>query len=395
MTKIAVIGGGISGLVLTHRLLELKKEKNADFEIVLFEAGTRLGGVFETEKKDGFILEKGPEAFLSDRPAILDLCERLGLKEELIHTNPKHRNCLVVQKGRLVEWSRGFDPAEQSNSWLFLRGRTEPPRYKLFLSFRNGMEELAQALIHKIPPQIFSLSRRVQEIFFDATKQKWTLTFSSGEKEEVDVVCLTAPAKSSAGMLRKFSTGLSEKLGQISYESVASLNLAYRLEDIENPLQAFGFVVPAPVVGPGPASENLPFMACTFVHRKFEHRAPEGFALLRAFVGGAWGKKCFEKNDYEIKESVHQGLSTLLGIRREPYFSILKRYPDSMVQYRLNHLELVSEIEASLRKINGLFLCGSSYRGVGIPDCIEGAENTAERIYETLLLPPIRKFQRS
>ena len=106
--KIAVLGGGISGLVCVHRLLELKKERSGDFEIQLFEAASRLGGTIRTEKKDGFILENGPDSFISEKPAALNLCRRLGIESEIIVTKNENRKTFVLRNKTLIAIPEGF-----------------------------------------------------------------------------------------------------------------------------------------------------------------------------------------------------------------------------------------------------------------------------------------------
>ena len=103
--------------------------------------------------------------------------------------------------------------------------------------------------------------------------------------------------------------------------------------------------------------------------------------MLRAFVGGAFGKKTFEKDDADLIGSVQQELSQLLEIRNKPLFSVVSRYPRSMVQYGVNHLELVRLIEEDLKIFEGLFLTGSAYRGVGIPDCVHDAETQTQALW--------------
>ena len=106
--SIAVIGGGVSGLACVHRLLEIQKQTGQNFQIDLLEAGARLGGIVETEKRDGFLLEKGPDAFLREKPWALDLAGRLGLEGELIGTREIGRGSSIVQKGNLVPIPQGF-----------------------------------------------------------------------------------------------------------------------------------------------------------------------------------------------------------------------------------------------------------------------------------------------
>src|ERR1700675_4544203 len=106
--RIIVIGGGISGLAAAHRLLELSQENNFGLEILLLEAGPRLGGSIHTDRVGGVLVEAGPDSFISEKPWALQLCERLGLGSRLISTNPTRQSVLVVYHGRLEPLPDGF-----------------------------------------------------------------------------------------------------------------------------------------------------------------------------------------------------------------------------------------------------------------------------------------------
>ncbi len=106
--RVAVIGGGISGLAAAHRLLELARDAGQPLELRLFEAGDRLGGVIRTEREAGCVIEAGPDSFLSEKPAALRLCERLGLVDALVGTREEFRRTYVVRAGRLHALPDGF-----------------------------------------------------------------------------------------------------------------------------------------------------------------------------------------------------------------------------------------------------------------------------------------------
>src|SRR4029450_7767648 len=99
--RIAIIGGGISGLAAARRLTELAKAHQKPVEIILFEASDRLGGTIQTEHRDGFLLERGPDSFISEKPEAVALAQRLGIESRLIQTNETHRRSFIVRKGRL------------------------------------------------------------------------------------------------------------------------------------------------------------------------------------------------------------------------------------------------------------------------------------------------------
>jgi len=465
--RVAVVGGGVAGLAGAYRLLELKKEKKADLEMLLFERSGRVGGVIGTEKRDGFILEKGPDAFISEKPGCLELCRRLGIESEIIGTKDENRKSFVARGERLIPVPEGFyliaptrigsflaspllslpgklrvmlEPfvpkrVEESDESIgsFIRrrfgsealekvgqamlagiytgdpnflslsatmprfsqlekkygsvirglraaarekngalGAASGPRYSLFLSFKNGMRTLTDEIAKRLPVGSVKLNSEINQIAYDPPAKKWRLVMKSGPVEWADVVCVTSPAKSAAGLLGQAARGLSEKLAAISYESVATINFAHRGADIAHRLDGFGFVVPK--------MEKRATIACSFSSQKFDGRAPKGFTLLRAFVGGVFGREYLDLEDADLINMVENELKAFLGLNGKPLFTYLSRYPTSMPQYGVGHENLVKEIREELKKWPGLFLTGAAYRGVGIPDCITDAEAQAEAI---------------
>ena len=106
--RIAVIGGGISGLAAAHRLVELSRAHGLPIDLRLLEARARLGGVIDTERAGGFVIEAGPDSFLSEKPAALRLCERLGIAARLVGTREEFRRTYVVRGGTLQPLPDGF-----------------------------------------------------------------------------------------------------------------------------------------------------------------------------------------------------------------------------------------------------------------------------------------------
>ena len=106
--RFVVVGGGISGLAAAHRLLEVSAAKRSPIDLILVEARDRLGGTIATEQADGYLIEGGPDSFLTEKPWGLALCDRLGLTQRLIPTRETHRRTFVVHHGRLVPLPDGF-----------------------------------------------------------------------------------------------------------------------------------------------------------------------------------------------------------------------------------------------------------------------------------------------
>ncbi len=111
--RVAVIGGGISGLAAAHRLCEL----SPSLRITLFESKNRLGGVLWTVRQDGFLIEWGADNFITNVPWGLDLCRRIGFAEQLAQTTSEHRHAFVVRRGRLHKIPEGFIIMAPSRVW--------------------------------------------------------------------------------------------------------------------------------------------------------------------------------------------------------------------------------------------------------------------------------------
>jgi oxygen-dependent protoporphyrinogen oxidase len=161
---------------------------------------------------------------------------------------------------------------------------------------------------------------------------------------------------------------------EIPYASSATINLAYKRDDIPHPLDGFGFVVPF--------IEKRTVMACTFSSVKFSNRAPAGSVLLRAFVGGALQPELVELADDELVASVRRDLGVLLGVERAPMFAEVSKWERSMPQYFVGHLARVGNIATRVERLPGLALAGNAFNGPGIPDCIRSGESAADKLID-------------
>jgi protoporphyrinogen/coproporphyrinogen III oxidase len=133
--RIAIIGGGISGLAAAHRLREMLPRA----EIELFETADRLGGVLHTVKRSGFLIEQAADNFLIKPSAGIELCRRLGMAEELLTTDESRRRAFVVRSGKLIPVPEGFFLMSPRRLWPLL---TSP-----LLSFAGKLRLLAEPFI--------------------------------------------------------------------------------------------------------------------------------------------------------------------------------------------------------------------------------------------------------
>ena len=103
---------------------------------------------------------------------------------------------------------------------------------------------------------------------------------------------------------------------------------------------------------------------------------------MRVFLGGVFHRAIFQLSDSQIEQLVREELKDLLGIHAKPILISVRRYPSSMPQYLVGHLDRVASLEKNLLRYPGLYLAGNACRGVGIPDCIRAAEEAAGQIVQ-------------
>lgn len=466
--RVAVIGGGISGLAAAHRLIEL----DPHCHLALYERRPRLGGALWTKHEEGYQVEQGVDNFITTLPWGLDLCRRLGLEDQLVQTNPKLRKTYVVRNGRLHKLPDGFLMMAPTRMWplaatpilsplgklrcaleyflpaqahetdesvaTFVRRRlgreayerlVEPlvsavyaadleklsieatlprfrhmerdhgsvvramrrqmkqrkregqsgvesgPRFSMFVTLRQGLSSLVNAIIDRLPDDASRPGVAVDRL--ERHDGQWRVWTSDGETaaakhEDFDSVIMAAPSHVAADLLRPHDASLADDLATITHSGTAILTFAFDRKQISHPLDGMGIVVPG--------VEKSPILACSLSSQKYVHRAPEGKVLLRVFVGGSRYPEMAEMAEEELRPRVISDLAKLLGIDGQPLYASLARWPRTMPQYHVGHKELVERIESRAAGLPDFALCGNAYHGVGIPDCVHTAERAAERI---------------
>jgi len=479
--RVAIIGGGISGLAAAFRLRELTAARELPLEVTIFERGLRLGGALDTIRRDGFVMETGADSFLSEKPAATKLAERLGIAAELIGTQEQFRKTFVVRGCRLVEIPEGFSllaptwfgPVMKSPLFsaqgklrmliepliprrhattdeslgAFVRRRlghevlervaqplaggiytadpellsigatlprfvelerrygsvirglraaartrnaeargTSGARWSLFLGFQDGIRTLVDSLAGRLEESIrygaelVALTRTHETgDAGDSTASSWRLKFRDGSNFDADAIVCAAPALAIAPLMQPIDAELATMLSAIKYASAATVNLAFRTADFPQPPAAFGFVVPV--------AERRRIIAGSFSSLKFAGRSPAGMILARVFMGGALQTEIMDLDDPAMIAAARDEFASLLGVTAEPALTCVRRWPDSMPQYAVGHLDRVAKIERAVAALPGLFLAGAYLRGVGIPDCIAGGERAAETTFSHLLPP--------
>lgn len=260
-----------------------------------------------------------------------------------------------------------------------IKNKSNATRYNQFVSFRGGMRELVDALSSSLPEGVIQLNKSVTRI--EPIGNTWQIVTNNNESINADGVVIAIPAIHAADLIKGFDPLLGEYLSQIQYASSIVVNLLYRRENISQPLNAVGFVVPK--------TQGLPITACSFSSLKFTGRAPTETLLLRCFMGEDINKEIYNKDDSWLCDTTHNKLSVLMGITSEPLFSMVKRNPKSMPQYTIGHLERIAKISKRAERYLGMEFAGNAYKGVGIPDCVRSGEEAAEKLLKYLGPAPV------
>ena len=247
-------------------------------------------------------------------------------------------------------------------------GRPVQGSRSTFLTPTTGLAEIVEALVQFL--QAHNVDLRLNQPAYQILKidSRYRVELKDGSSLDCDSVILATPAPVSGELLSSLDPELATVLQSIPYISTATISLAYRQSDLPRPLDGYGYVIPR--------REGRGALACTWTSTKFPHRAPEGHALIRVFVGRAGQDIPWNEND--LLELAKEELNLTLGILAEPILSRVFMWENAMPQYNLGHPEILKRIDAALEKYPGLALAGNGYRGIGIPDCIHSGELAAE-----------------
>ncbi|MFO0888983.1 MAG: protoporphyrinogen oxidase [Isosphaeraceae bacterium] len=255
-------------------------------------------------------------------------------------------------------------------------------RYGMFVSLAEGMDTLPRALVDSLPPGTVRLKAAARRLSRNGSASSpWLVELLDGPTLEADAVIMTTEAHATARLIDAEDPALALQLRAIPYASSAIVNVAFRRDQIQHPLDGFGAVVPA--------IEGRSILAVSFSSIKFPRRAPDGTALMRVFVGGATQPELYDLDDDALGDLVARELGALIGVTGEPLLMQVARHPRAMPQYILGHRDRVESVRRRLLRHPRLFLTGIAFDGVGIPDCVHAAEATADAVLDSLANPSV------
>ena len=237
-----------------------------------------------------------------------------------------------------------------------------------FRSLSGGLDEMIRALVAKLPANSIRLSTPVCRI---TRRDAFQIETEDGLLQARAVV-LATPAFVTARLVRSLSGVLANLCDEIPYASTATVALAFRRTSVTHPLKGSGFVVPR--------TERTGILAASWLSSKWPNRAPDHSVLLRAFVGGARDPQGLARSDPELVTLALNALGPLLGITGPPILTRVYRWERASAQHEVGHLTRLEAIKRTLEGLPGLFLSGSGFRGVGIPDCVADGRATARQL---------------
>ncbi len=240
-----------------------------------------------------------------------------------------------------------------------------------FLTPTTGLAEIVEKLVEYLTTNGVTLLLNTNAASIRHLEPGvWNMVLDTGDTLTADGVVIAAPAFAAAQMLASFDPALASDLRSIPYASTATVSLAYRQSDIPRDLDGYGYVIPR--------REGRRALACTWTSTKFPHRAPEGYALIRVFVGRAG--QDIPWNEDDLLALATEELKLTLGVTAKPLLSRVFLWDKAMPQYNLGHPDILKRIDTVLEKYPGLALAGNGYRGIGIPDCIHSGELAIEKV---------------
>ncbi|MGH9067174.1 MAG: protoporphyrinogen oxidase, partial [Acidimicrobiales bacterium] len=241
----------------------------------------------------------------------------------------------------------------------------------VFLAPRGGLGRLVEALARELAASGGRASVRTATpvTAVERSEGRWILATGSGPVA-ADAVVLALPAPDAAPLVAPHAPEAGRLMTGIGYASVSLATLTYPVSAVGQILDGSGYLVP-----PGDGRLTT---ACTWTSSKWPHLARPGEVLLRVSTGRWADDRPAQLDDEALVSAVHEELVEAMGISAPgPSTWRVARWPSSFPQYEVGHLDRVDRLESALGAAPGLVVAGASYRGIGIPSCIDQGQRAA------------------
>jgi oxygen-dependent protoporphyrinogen oxidase len=285
----------------------------------------------------------------------------------------------------LDEWERQYGSV--------LRGamKSRPPKEQRaggppLCSFTHGVATLPRAMAAKLGDAMQYESRAVSVDFAGAARRADPGAGSSGEIRIVrngqeqsaaaNAVVIATPAYSAAHLVETSSPHLAQTLSGIAYAPVAVVACTYYRQQVGDPLEGFGFLVPR--------GEKVRTLGTVWNSSLFPGRAHEGSVTITSFIGGATDPEIMDLHEEKVAAIVTEENARILGITGPPVEVAVWKYPRALPQYNLGHGHIVESIRDAERASPGLFFAGNYLEGPAVGRCVENGCQTAEAVSKFL-----------
>nr|WP_251026213.1 protoporphyrinogen oxidase [Exiguobacterium sp. J17977] len=443
MNKIAIIGGGITGMAAAYYA------KQAGAHVTLYEASDRIGGKIKTIYRDGFVLECGPDGYMARKPTLTELITELGLDDDLVRSMTG--TSFIYVRNRLRQMPAGSVMGIPTKFWPMVKTDLFTWRGK----FRAGMDlvlprvyagsdisldtffrarlgsEIVEAMIEPLLsgiyngtlddmsiestfPQFITIEQKTRSLILGmkaltppvqagvksreagkflalgqglgvliealrpsidrlclgtrvAAVRPHEVVLEDGTVESFDGIVLATSPNALGPLL-----GLpeAERLSSLKRTSSITVLAAFEATDVEA-LDGTGYVIAK--------GEGNALTACSWMHKKWPHIAPENKALLRVYIGSAFVRDLLTESDDTIADFALRELRKIQHVGT-PIFTRVERHVDTMPQYEVGHKQYVRAFEETMSSLDGVEACGAILHGVGLPDCVDSAKQAVTRI---------------
>lgn len=243
-----------------------------------------------------------------------------------------------------------------------------------FLTFRRGLASIVEALERELTAADWRLGRRAARLLKGGAEEagaggRYTVVLDDGERIGADAVIVTAPAYEAAPLLEPHVD--TAMLRAVRYASVANVVLAFDKASFGRDFAGSGFLIPR--------TEGRQITACTWTSTKWLHTSPPDKVLLRCYIGRSGDEDAVSLPDDQLIRLVRRDLKELIGATAEPILTEATRLYRSMPQYPVGHVEAMGDFKRRLAAaLPGVWAAGAAFDGIGLPDCIRQAKETAE-----------------
>lgn len=460
MTKVAIIGAGITGLSSAFFI----KKHFPNVDITIYEASDVPGGKIKTVSRDGYTIELGPESYLGRKSIMTEVAKEVGIRDEDIITNqtgqsyifarnqlypipggsilgiptdikPFVTTKLISFKGKLRALKdltrKPISMNEDISVGAFFRYRlgdeilenliepllsgiygTDIDKLSLMSTFPNfktledthgsimkGMQKVRlhrekqdqhntegpqgqfKQFRHGLYDLIIQLERWLKQhhVAFEYNtpienlirQQKGYNVVAHGDTVFYDGVIVTTPHQ----VFHKWfeADPAFDYFKHLEASSVATIVFAYDEKNIKNTHNGTGFVIAR--------TSNTSITACTWTTKKWPHTTPDGKVLIRAYIGKPGDDIVKTHSDEELVAIAQKDLSQMMTFYGEPDFTIVNKMVDASPQYHVGHIHQIKQIQEHVYKnYPHLQITGASFEAVGLPDCIQQAQDAVQRL---------------